>query len=360
MAAEQPLAPGAVIGILGGGQLGRMLSIAAARIGFRCHIYDPSPEPPAGDVAHAVTTAAWGDEGALAAFARAVDLVTWEFENVPLGTAQFLEARVPVRPAPRALEVAQDRVGEKDFVNSLGVATAPWRAVETAEALTAALAEIGAPAILKSRRLGYDGKGQVRIETPAAAPAAWDALRRPAVLEQLVPFRRELSVIAARGRDGRVVCYDPGENLHRDGILRRTTVPAAIDAAQRRAAVDIADRILTALDYVGVMAVELFEARDGRLLVNEIAPRVHNSGHWTIEACLVDQFQNHVRAISGWPLGDGRRHADAVMENLIGDEVCRWPEIAADPTAALHIYGKRGIRPGRKMGHVTWIRPSTA
>jgi 5-(carboxyamino)imidazole ribonucleotide synthase len=352
---DGPLPPGSTIGILGGGQLGRMLAIAAARLGVRTHIYEPEPDPPAGHVAAAVTTARYDDLAALARFAGGVDVVTFEFENVPANAAETLMAHAPVRPHPRALAVSQDRAAEKTFLNGIGIATAPWRAVSDLAELEAALAEIGAPAILKTRRLGYDGKGQARIAEAGGAEAAWEAIAgAPAVLEGMVPFAREISVIGARGLDGRVVCYDPGENVHEGGILRTTTVPSASAPAVQAEAWRIAGAILGALDYVGVMGVELFETADGALLVNEIAPRVHNSGHWTIEACVIDQFQNHVRAVLCWPLGDGARHADAVMTNLLGDEAGRWAELAASGDG-LHLYGKRAARPGRKMGHVTRI-----
>jgi 5-(carboxyamino)imidazole ribonucleotide synthase len=262
-----------------------------------------------------------------------------------------------VRPNPRALEVAQDRVAEKGFLADLGIPVAPWRAVGDLRDLKAALAEIGAPSILKTRRLGYDGKGQVRLKDPCRADAAWDEIgAAPAVLEGFVAFQREISVIGTRGLGGEVVCFDPGENVHRDGILHTTTVPAAISTATRMDAVLLTGKILNALDYVGVMGVEMFQSEGGMLLVNEIAPRVHNSGHWTIEACVIDQFQQHIRAVAGWPLGDGSRHSDAVMTNLIGEEAADWLTLAGE-SAGLHLYGKAEIRTGRKMGHVTRIAP---
>ncbi len=357
---DTALAPGGTIGILGGGQLGRMLSIAAARLGLKTHIYEPGANPPAGDVAAAVTTAAYDDAAALARFAGSVDVVTFEFENVPAPAAATLLANAPVRPTPRALEISQDRVAEKAFIAGLGIAVAPWRAVGDLEELQAGLAEIGTPSILKTRRLGYDGKGQVRIWDAGGAEAAWDEIAAaPAILEGLVAFEREISVIGARGLSGEVVCYDPGENVHQGGILHTTTVPAEITPAVRMDAVLIAGKILNALDYVGVMGVELFQTPDDTLLVNEFAPRVHNSGHWTIEACVVDQFQQHIRAVAGWPLGDGSRHSDAVMTNLIGAEAEAWPRLAAGGDG-LHLYGKAEARPGRKLGHVTRISPRSA
>ncbi len=350
-----PLRPGAKIGILGGGQLGRMLSVAASRLGFVTHIFEPAANPPAGQVAAQVTTASYDDTDALATFAAAVDVVTYEFENIPTAALDAIEAVRPIRPGRNALAISQDRIAEKDFLNQIGLKTAPYAAVLTLSELEAAIARIGAPAILKTTRLGYDGKGQARIMSPADAPAALAAMQgAPAVLEGFVHFSREVSVIGARGLDGSIACFDPGENVHEGGILRTTTVPARLTAAQRTDAVLIAAKILNALDYVGVMGVELF-VTDAGLIVNEIAPRVHNSGHWTQNGCMIDQFEQHIRAIAGWPLGDGSRIADVVMENLIGDDVLRLPEIART-AAAIHLYGKAEAKSGRKMGHVNRIR----
>ena len=350
------LPPGSTIGVLGGGQLGRMLAIAAARLGLKVHVFEPGPAP-AGDVAARLTTAAFDDAEALRAFAQSVDVVTYEFENVPAAALDAIEGIAPVRPGRRALAVSQDRLEEKRFVAGLGVDVAEHAAVDSREELGAAIARIG-PGILKTRRLGYDGKGQARVHGPEDAAAAFAAMRgAPAVYEALVPFEREVSVIAARGLDGRVVAFDPGENVHGHGILRTTTVTGAVGRGVRADAALIAGRLLNALDYVGVVGVELFVV-GRRLLVNEFAPRVHNSGHWTIEACVVDQFQQHVRAVAGWPLGDGSRHSDAVMENLIGGEADRWQALAADGVG-LHLYGKGEARPGRKMGHFTRLSPKT-
>ncbi|MEM1344294.1 MAG: 5-(carboxyamino)imidazole ribonucleotide synthase [Pseudomonadota bacterium] len=347
------------MGILGGGQLGRMLAMAAARLGLRAHIYDPSGDPPAAQVAAHHTEAAYDDTEALARFAAAVDVVTFEFENVPAPTAAALAAQTAVRPNPRALEIAQDRVLEKSFLNDLGIATAPWAEIGERAALDAALSQIAPPAVLKTRRFGYDGKGQARLTGLDDAGWAWETIgKAPAVLEGFVDFRAEISVIAVRGLNGRVVCYDPGLNEHREGILHRTTVPAPLSRKIAQDAVLIAGRIVNALDYVGTIGVELFVTPQG-LLVNEIAPRVHNSGHWTIEACLVDQFENHIRAVAGWPLGDGARHSDAVMENLIGEEALAWLNLAAEP-AGFHLYGKDTVRAGRKMGHITRLSPRRA
>ena len=353
----EPLRPGARIGILGGGQLGRMLSVAAARLGYRCHIYEPGADCPAGDVAHRCTTAPYDDAAALARFAASVDVVTYEFENVPAEALDLIEAQVPIRPGRRALAISQDRLAEKEFLATLGLATAPYARIDTAGDLAAALVGIGAPAILKTRRLGYDGKGQARIDGPADTERAFAAMQgAPAILEGFVAFSREISVIAARSLAGEIAAYDPGENIHEDGILRRTAAPARLAPEHRTAAVLLAGKVLNALDYVGVIGIELFVTRHG-LVVNEFAPRVHNSGHWTQAGCAVDQFEQHIRAIAGWPLGDGSRYADVTMENLIGDDLARLPEIAREPGASIHLYGKAEARPGRKMGHVNRAVP---
>jgi 5-(carboxyamino)imidazole ribonucleotide synthase len=349
------LPTGSTIGILGGGQLGRMLSVAASRLGFKTHIFEPGANPPAAHVADRVTTASYDDLDALARFAASVDVVTYEFENIPTAALDVLEKTHPIRPNRRALAVSQDRIAEKDFLTALGLTTAPYAAVNTAHDLHHALDRIGTPAILKTTRLGYDGKGQARLHSRADADAALAAMQgAPAVLEGFIAFTHEVSVIAARGTDGSVACYDPGENVHKDGILATTTIPARLSPSQRTDAILLAARILNALDYVGVMGVELF-VTPSSLIVNEIAPRVHNSGHWTQNGCAVDQFEQHIRAVAGWPLGDGSRHSDVVMENLIGDDILRVPAIAKERNAALHLYGKSEARPGRKMGHVNRI-----
>lgn len=351
----EALQTGAVIGILGGGQLGRMLSVAASRLGFRTHIFEPGANPPAGHVADRVTTAGYDDEDALRAFATSVDVVTYEFENIPTAALDVIEAIRPIRPNREALRVSQDRLVEKDFLTGLGLTVAPYANVENAADLDAAMGSIGAPSILKTRRFGYDGKGQARIMgAEDAAQALADMAGAPAVLEGFVNFSHEVSVIAARGTTGEVACYDPGENVHKDGILSTTTLPARLNPAHRMDAVLLAGKILNALDYVGVMGVELFVTPQG-LVVNEIAPRVHNSGHWTQNGCAIDQFEQHIRAVAGWPLGDGARHSDVVMENLIGADVDRVGEIAREPNAALHLYGKAEVKAGRKMGHVNRV-----
>lgn len=347
---------GSTIGIIGGGQLGRMLSVAASRLGFRCHIYEPGANPPAGQVADQVTTAAYEDEAALRAFGSSVDVITYEFENIPTAALDLLQDLAPIHPGREALRVSQDRLTEKTFLQNLGLKTAPFADITDAASLDAALSEIGAPSILKTRRFGYDGKGQARIMTAEDAPQALaDMQGAPAILEGFVDFSHEVSVIAARSLDGAVAAFDPGENVHSDGILRTTTVPARLTAAQRTDAVLLAAQIANALNYVGVMGVELF-VTSGGLIVNEIAPRVHNSGHWTQNGCTVDQFEQHIRAITGWPLGDGQRHSDVMMENLIGDDMDRVPELVQTPDCALHLYGKAETKPGRKMGHVNHIK----
>lgn len=351
---NKPLPVGATIGILGGGQLGRMLSVAAARLGLKTHIFEPGANPPAGDVAHQVTTADYTDEAALKTFAETVDVITYEFENIPTAALDTLEALRPIHPGRQALATSQDRLTEKTFLQELGLQTAPFANVENQDDLAAAIIAIGTPAILKTRTMGYDGKGQVRIMTPDQANQALaDMAGAPAILEGFVDFSHEVSVIAARNPDGAVACYDPGENAHVDGILSTTTVPAKLTPSQRTDAVLLAARILNALDYVGVMGVELFVTPQG-LIVNEIAPRVHNSGHWTQNGCAVDQFEQHIRAVAGWPLGDGSRHSNVVMENLIGDDMNKVPE-AAKTNAAIHLYGKADIKPGRKMGHINRV-----
>ena len=351
-----PLPTGAIIGILGGGQLGRMLSVAAARLGFRTHIFEPGANPPAADVAHAVTTAGYDDVAALTAFANAVDIVTFEFENIPTDALDVIEAITPIHPNREALRTSQDRLTEKTFLEGLGLNVAPFADIANAADLEAAMQTIGAPSILKTRRFGYDGKGQSRLRSVDDAATAWaDMAGSPAVLEGFVDFSIEVSVIAARSASGDVACFDPGENVHRDGILHTTTVPARLSAAQRTDAVLLAAKVLNALDYVGVLGVELFVTPQG-FIVNEIAPRVHNSGHWTQNGCTVDQFEQHIRAITGWPLGDGSRYADVVMENLIGDDMDRVPALAKQRDTALHLYGKADVKAGRKMGHVNIIK----
>jgi 5-(carboxyamino)imidazole ribonucleotide synthase len=355
-----PVPPGGTIGILGGGQLGRMLAMAAARLGLKAHIYSDTADAPAFQVAHARTLARYEDREALAAFADACDAVTYEFENVPADAAHILSDHKPTHPNAHALAVAQDRLEEKSFVRDLGLMTASFGNVESADAAHAKfLALGGGPAILKTRRMGYDGKGQAIVKSADEAADAFKRFDRPCILEGFVDFVFEASVIGARALDGRFAAYDPPHNIHENHILKRSIVPAPLSGAQADAAKAIAGRIADALGYVGVLGVELFVAKDGPLLVNEIAPRVHNSGHWTLEACVTSQFEQHVRCVAGWPLGDATRHSDAVMENIIGAEAADWRALAASG-GALHLYGKREIREGRKMGHVTRLSPKTS
>jgi 5-(carboxyamino)imidazole ribonucleotide synthase len=361
MPERTPLKTGATVGILGGGQLGRMLALAAAELGLAVHIYSPDPDSPAFDVARAKTLAAWDDEIGLAAFAASVDVVTIEFENVPLATAEFLAARKPFHPGPTALAIAQDRLAEKNLMTRLGLAVPPFAAINVETDIAPALAQIGLPAVLKTRRLGYDGRGQAVIRALDDAPAAWRAIGEArAILESFVSFDREVSVLVARAADGSTAAYDVSENRHEHHILATATVPAAIDTATAAEAVAIGQAIAEDLAYVGVLTVELFAVTtlDGtKLLVNEIAPRVHNSFHWTEDACLVSQFEQHIRAVAGWPLGSTDRHSDAVMTNLLGADIERASAVAAEPNVAVHVYGKKEARPGRKMGHFTRISP---
>lgn len=354
------LPPGSTIGIIGGGQLGRMLAMAAARLSYRVIVLEPQADCPAAQVANDQIVAAYDDPRAIAGLAARCDVVTYEFENVPVAAAHRLAELIPLFPPARALEVAQDRVIEKTFLNSIGVPTARFFAIDDDAALAAGLDAFGGNGVLKTRRLGYDGKGQrvFRSAAPADAAGAYAAMGSvPLILEELVPFEREISVIGARGQDMSVVCYDPAENVHRDGILHSSTVPSGISELTARAAKEIAIAILNQLHYVGVIGVEFFVRNDGGLMVNEIAPRVHNSGHWTEAVCAVSQFDNHIRAIAGLPLGATDRHSDCVMENLIGDDIARMPKLAGEANVMIHLYGKAEARPGRKMGHFTRIRP---
>lgn len=357
---EKKLGPGTVVGIVGGGQLGRMLAQAASSLGMACHIYCNDADTPALDVARSHTVAAYDDEAALADFARAVDVATFEFENIPARTLQLIAAHTLARPSERALAVAQDRLFEKRLFKELDLSTAPYRQVNSLGDLTAAIGEVGCPGLLKTRTLGYDGKGQVRIEEGEGAGAALASIGQvPAIYERIVPFDCELSVISVRSSDGNIVQYDPSENLHSEQMLRLSQVPAHVPVEIMETAKVMARDIVEALEVVGVLAVEFFhiEGAERPLLVNEIAPRVHNSGHWTMDACAVGQFENHIRAICGWPLADPARHSDAVMTNLVGDDLAHWEMLAAHPMAALHIYGKAQARAGRKMGHITQLAP---
>jgi 5-(carboxyamino)imidazole ribonucleotide synthase len=346
------------IGIIGGGQLGRMLAMAAARLNLRTIILEPQADCPAAQVANEQITAAYDDPAALAELAKRCDAVTYEFENVPVSAAETLQKSVPVYPPPKALEVAQDRLVEKRFLNDCGIETARFHAVDSQADLEAALADFGGKGVLKTCRLGYDGKGQRVFRSPDDSPAgAYEALGSvPLILESFVPFEREMSIIAARATDGTVRCYDPAENIHRDGILHTSTLPAAISDATARTAREAAEKLLAALDYVGVIGMEFFAMADGTLIANEIAPRVHNSGHWTEAACVISQFEQHMRAVAGFALGDPDRHSDCVMTNLIGDDILALPEWLSKKDVLVHLYGKTEARPGRKMGHVTELK----
>ncbi|HYW17436.1 MAG TPA: 5-(carboxyamino)imidazole ribonucleotide synthase [Allosphingosinicella sp.] len=350
------LAPGSTIGIVGGGQLGRMLATAAARLGYKCHVYAPDEAPPAAEVAVAFTRGSWEDESRLAAFGRSVDVATYEFENIAAAPLAALAAQVPLHPPAEALAVAQDRLSEKSFIARLGGSPAPFRPVDDREGLDSALAALGVPAVLKTRRFGYDGKGQARILKPSEAKEAWAAVRgAPSVLEAFIAFEAEFSILLCRGADGEILTWPAPRNTHEDGVLRRSQAPAQGLEAQVAEAEALARKAAEALDYVGVLALEFFATPEGPLF-NEMAPRVHNSGHWTVEGAVTSQFENHVRAICGLPLGStGLTGTRVEMENLIGGEADDWGAILADPAAHLHLYGKGEARPGRKMGHVTRV-----
>lgn len=354
-----PLPPGSTIGILGGGQLGRMLSQAASRLGFNVVILDPEENSPAGRVSQGQIVAAYDDPTALTVLGRVAQAVTFEFENVPAASvAALAEGGALVAPGPKALAAAQDRVEEKTFLNGVGATTVDFVPVDGLDDLLAGLERLGAPALLKTRREGYDGKGQVWVRSAKMAADAWHAVgERAAILEAKADFIRELSVIAARGADGKIAVYPLGENIHKGGVLKTTLAPAAVDARTEKRAKAIARAILEGLDYVGVLGVELFDLGGGKLLVNEIAPRVHNTGHWTQDGCVCDQFEQHIRAIAGWPLGPTAAHARVEMTNLLGDEVEQWKTLSGKADARLHLYGKAEARRGRKMGHVNRVKP---
>jgi len=352
-----PLLPGSTIGIVGGGQLGRMLALAAARLGLRIAVLAREAGSPAGQVSAVEIVGAYDDPAAVARLAALSDVVTFEFENIPAAVLAAV-GETPIAPPAKALAVSQDRVEEKRFLNAHGLPTTPFAAIDAAADIAPALARLGAPALLKTRREGYDGKGQAWIRSAEEAEPAFAAIdQKPAILEAKAAFVRELSVIAARGRDGRVAVYPLGENRHEGGILRTTLAPAVVEASVQHEALRIAETLLAALDYVGTIGVELFQLADGTLLVNEFAPRVHNTGHWTLDGCEVDQFENHIRAVAGWPLGPTHALAKVEMTNLLGDEANGWPGLAADPAARLWLYGKEAPAPGRKMGHVNRLKP---
>jgi 5-(carboxyamino)imidazole ribonucleotide synthase len=357
-----PLPPNATIGLVGGGQLGRMSALAAARLGYRCHILTREIDSPAAQVSHAVTISNYSDPVSLLAFANSVDVISFEFENISAEGLDLLASIRPVRPAASVLRISQDRVDEKTFLNNAGVATAPWAAVGSRRELEQAVQRLGLPAVLKTTRLGYDGKGQAMLRCPEDLDAAWERLSpKPLVLEGFIDFAQEISVVAARGADGSVSAFDTVENRHRDHILDLTLAPARIPQSVDQAAQSIARTVVEALDLIGLLAVEMFVDGAGKVLVNEIAPRPHNSGHWTIDACPASQFELHIRAIAGLPLPPATRHSDAVMKNLIGPEgMALWPAALAEPSMIPHLYGKAEALPGRKMGHVTRLFPRGA
>lgn len=353
---NKTLISGSTIGILGGGQLGQMLSMAASRLGFKTHIFEPSENPPASNVASKFTRAEYDDYDALKQFASSVDVVTYEFENIPTAALDIIETQSEIFPNREALKISQDRLIEKEFINKLGFKTASFCEVNSIEELIHAINQIGAPSILKTRRFGYDGKGQVKVQSSAKPEEIWKNLGEKAlILEGFINFSSEFSVIGSRSKDGQISCFDPGENVHKDGILRTTTVPAHLTNQQKTEAVLITAKILETLKYVGVIGIEFFLEKNS-LVINEFAPRVHNSGHWTQNGCTVDQFEQHIRAITGWKLGNAERHSDVIMENLIGDEIYKTNQLVEDGSIALHLYGKADVNPGRKMGHFNRIK----
>lgn len=353
-----PIPPGSVIGIVGGGQLGRMTAVAAAELGYRAHVFTPEADSPTEQACEKAFVAPYDDEAAIAAFGESVDVITFEFENIPAETVRKLGEHAPVRPGWKCLEICQDRIKEKTFAAEHGIETAPWREVRSVEDLARAIHEIGRPAILKTTTLGYDGKGQVRITPTTDAADAWAELGADVgVLEGFVDFVMEVSVITARGVTGQVAAFDVVENRHKDGILDVTIAPAAIGPDVEEQALATAHKLTEAMDMVGLLAVEMFVTRDGHVLANEMAPRPHNSGHWTQDGCTTSQFEQFVRAVAGLPLGTPKRHSDALMKNLIGADADPWLKILSDPDNKLHLYGKAEARPGRKMGHINRIYP---
>lgn len=360
---QSPLKPGDTIGILGGGQLGRMLSIAAARLGLKTIVLEPNINCPAAQTCNRHIVADYDEPTALGELVNSCNVITYEFENIPTSAVQYLEEKLPLLPNSAALEKSHDRLTEKNFLNEIGIETAPYFAVNSLEELQSVVMssefQQNLAGILKTRRLGYDGKGQARVhgtDSPAQLKEAWEATGKvPCVLEGFVNFIREISIIAARDIEGNIECYDPAENIHRDGILHTSTLPAKVNDKIIQTAKTIASKILSELDYVGVMGVEFFVTGDGALIVNEIAPRVHNSGHWTEAACAINQFEQHIRAISGMKLGSPERHFDCVMENLIGKDVEKVDALLIEPNVHIHLYGKTDVKKGRKMGHFTRI-----
>jgi 5-(carboxyamino)imidazole ribonucleotide synthase len=357
---DNPLPPGSVIGILGGGQLGRMLALSASRLGFDTHIYDPAANGPAARVAARSWAAPWDDDGAVEHFASRCDAITFEFENIPATALAAAESMAPVRPGRRSLELTQDRLIEKRFIRDAGCRTVDFAEVNSASDLEAGIARLGRPSILKTRQFGYDGKGQIAIRDETDLESAWREIgEQPSILEAFSPFQRELSIVAARAANGEMAIYPLAENTHDGGILRVSKAPARVEASTENAAIEISRAIGAGLDHIGVFAVELFDV-DGQLIVNEIAPRVHNTGHWTMDACACSQFEQHIRAIVGWPLGETAPHSACEMTNLIGDDVANWQGLISQPSDCLHLYGKHDARPGRKMGHINRLFPLSA
>ncbi len=360
----QPLPPGSTIGILGGGQLGRMSALAAQQLGYNCHIYCPDENAPAKQVTAFSTRATYDNKKALSAFAKACDVITFEFENIPSEAARYLAGKVPVHPGPEILEICQNRLREKDFCNSNGVPTARYSEVTGPGSLERVMRDIGIPAVLKTTELGYDGKGQVALSSSSDPEEAWNAMAGGregvvGIVESFIDFRCEISVIVARGLFGAIETYVPVENQHHNHILDKTIAPARVSPIVSERAEVIARHLAEAIGLVGLLAIEMFVTRDDEVLVNELAPRPHNSGHWTIDACFTSQFEQFIRAVAGLPLGSIYRHSDAVMKNLIGDEVDQWAEYLKEPGSKLHLYGKKEARPGRKMGHVTRVVPKS-
>ena len=344
------------LGIIGGGQLGSLLASAAKKLNIKTVILSDDKDAPAINFADEFIYGEYNNRDKIYEFAGKVDIITYEFENIPTTTLDILEEIVPIRPGREALRVSQDRIIEKNFLSNLGLETAPYQAVEDLNSLYAASKSIGFPAVLKTTRLGYDGKGQIRLSESSNIEKEYKKFENDLLIyEGFVDFEFELSVIAARNLSGQVACYDPGQNVHINGILHSTTIPSQLNSRQTVDAVLIAGKILESLNYVGVLGVELFYTKSG-LIVNEIAPRVHNSGHWTQNGCTIDQFEQHIRAITNWPLGDGKRNTNVVMENLIGDEIKRAPALAMDGNISLHLYGKTDVKPGRKMGHFNLVK----
>ena len=360
---HEALPPNQTIGIIGGGQLGRMLTLAAAKLGFKIHIYSDADDAPATQIATSSTIGAYDDAKKLAQFADNVQCITYEFENIPSNILSQLQAqsqaKLPILPPVQALAISQDRLEEKNFIRAQGLAVADFMPITSTENIDAARDAFGGAGILKTRHFGYDGKNQWRVNNESAPAALMDTLAgRPAIMEKIITFEREISILAARNVQGDIAFYEPVENLHKNHILHSSTMPARLSDAQHKQAHHIADTLIRALNYVGVLAIEIFVTDTG-LVVNEIAPRVHNSGHLTADACICGQFEQHIRAIAGWPLGNPHRHSDAVMTNLLGDDVADWRKLAAQPQNRLHLYGKSEARAGRKMGHITQLSPKT-